>query len=106
MNETNAEGADLMRLEEALGKKQHQLQAHYCQIGKSILEIADGEQKTIDALVDDIIEIRKKIVAIKHEIECAKCMTYNPPDSRYCRRCGTPLKLQSKKENEYAFKGE
>lgn len=92
MSEKNAESAELMQLEEALAKKEHKLQALYCQMGKSILEIADGEQKTIDALVDDIIETRQKIVAIKHEIECPECMTYNPDDSRYCRRCGTPLK--------------
>lgn len=86
--------AELFELEEALIKKEYQLQALYCRMGKSILEIADIEQKSVDALVDDIIEIRKKIVAAKHEVQCPECMVYNPHDSRYCRRCGTSLKLQ------------
>jgi ribosomal protein L40E len=92
--EKNIEAVELLQLEEALARKEHRLQELYCQMGKSILEIADSEKKTIDALVDDIIETRKKIVAIKHDIQCQECMTYNPDDSKYCRRCGTPFKSQ------------
>lgn len=93
MDEREVEIAQLPQLEEALAKKEHELQELYYQMGKRILEIADGEQKTIDTLVDDIIGIRKKIVAIKHDIQCWECMTYNPKDSRYCRHCGISLKL-------------
>jgi ribosomal protein L40E len=91
-NAESAEGAELNQLEGALAKKEHSLQALYCQLGKSVLELADGEKEKIDILVDDIIETRKKLVAIRQEIECPECMTYNPNDSRYCRRCGTPIK--------------
>jgi hypothetical protein len=50
LSEKNAESAELSQLEDTLAKKEHKLQTIYCRMGKSILEIADGEQRTIDAL--------------------------------------------------------
>lgn len=82
---------EVVSLEESLARMETELHAHYCQMGKSLLELAEGEQKNVDALIDDIIKTRKKLVVARHEIECPECMTFNSEDSKYCRRCGTFL---------------
>jgi len=54
LSERSSESTELIKLEETLAEKEHKLQALYCQMGKSILEIADGERNTVNTLVDDI----------------------------------------------------
>lgn len=91
LSENAEKTAELTQLEEVLAKKEYELWALYCQMGKHILEIATAEQKNVDSLVDEIIEQRKKIGVVKHVVVCSKCMTHNTADSSYCRRCGALL---------------
>lgn len=90
---------EALRLEKSLVKMELELQTCYSEMGKSLLELADGEQKRIDALVDRIIETRKRLTAVQGEIRCPECMTYNTADSKFCRRCGSALTTHSRKEN-------
>lgn len=82
---------EVAQLEESLAQMELELQSHYCQMGKQLLELAGSEQKTVGTLVDAIVKTRKKLVLAKHEIECPNCITFNSVDSKYCKRCGTPL---------------
>lgn len=88
----------IAEMEASLNRMEYQLQAHYCEMGKSILELVDVEQKVINKLVDDIIETRKELAKVKKEIQCEECMVYNTSDSKYCKRCGYKLTEIRKKE--------
>ncbi|MDL2214098.1 zinc ribbon domain-containing protein [Clostridia bacterium OttesenSCG-928-O13] len=95
----NAEA--IARMENELDKLEGELQGRYRDMGKGLLELADQEQREIDRLVDEIVKTRKKLTRARHEIQCDECTAFNPPDSRYCRRCGAKLPMaDNKKETE------
>ncbi|MGD9560622.1 MAG: hypothetical protein AB7V55_08470 [Oscillospiraceae bacterium] len=83
--------ARLEALEERIHKKECELQQHYSQMGKELLEMAEGEQRVVNRLVDEIIEARAQLVNVKGQKECPTCTAYNDADSRYCKRCGAAL---------------
>lgn len=87
----NDNAGQVTRMEEKLDELEQQLQCHYCDMGKSILEMARQEQREINRLVDEIIKTRKALAQARCEVQCEECMAFNPPDSRYCRRCGARL---------------
>lgn len=91
MHLTERETACVQALEETIHKKECELHEHYCQMGKSLLEMAEGEQRSINRLVDEIIAARSELVLVKGQIECPECTAYNDADSRYCKRCGAKL---------------
>lgn len=91
---------EIRQTEEELIKLELELQAHYCQMGKSILELADTEQKAIGRLVDEIIKCRKRLARRRQEIECPQCTAYNTADSIYCKRCGAMLQ-KTQEVNEH-----
>lgn len=97
MNKSNDKTDEVLQLEKLLTTQEIELQARYCQLGKQLLALAEDEQRRIDLLVDGIIDTHKKLVLAKHEIECPDCTTFNTEDSRYCKRCGTPLTPQAKR---------
>lgn len=78
-------------MEKTLIRLENELQTHYRDIGKCLLEIAEHEQKTVNKLVDEIITLRRQLSICKQEIRCSTCMTVNPPDALYCKRCGKKL---------------
>lgn len=85
----------MRELEEDIRRKECELHKRYSQMGKSLLEMAEGEQRTINRLVDEIIERRAELVQIKGQRECPACTAYNDADSRYCKRCGGKLPVQT-----------
>lgn len=82
---------EIRRLEQSLSEMEAALNEHYCDIGKSLLELAEKEDKEINQLVDQIIETRRQITALQKQVRCPGCLSYNDPDSRYCSHCGTKL---------------
>lgn len=82
---------EMQRLEQSLCAMETALNEHYCDIGKSLLELAEKEDKEINQLVDQIIETRRRIAALQKQVRCPGCLSYNDPDSRYCSHCGTKL---------------
>lgn len=90
-----SERARMQELEDSIRQKECELQKHYSQMGKSMLEMAEVEQRIVNRLVDEIIEARAELVEIKEEQECPECMAYNDADSRYCKRCGAKLTTQT-----------
>lgn len=83
---------EVQRLTKSLGEMEAALNEHYCDVGKSLLEFAEKEDKEINQLVDQIIETRRKIAALQKRVQCPDCLTYNSSDSRYCSHCGTKLR--------------
>ena len=79
-------------LEEALTRAERGLQERYYQIGKEMLELADREQRKIDQLLEQIIDLRTKLAKREHKIRCPHCDTYTDADSIYCKRCGGKMK--------------
>lgn len=90
---------EIDEMEKDLNQLEHELQFRYSSMGKSLLDLADLEQKKVNKLVDEIIVMRKKLAIAKQEIECDECMTFNPSDARYCKRCGKRL-AQFKEKGE------
>lgn len=82
---------EIEKLEQSLRRMEHELQNHYQEMGKTILEVADQQQKEVNKLVDDIILTRTQLSLAREEIECDDCLAFNPLDARYCKRCGKKL---------------
>lgn len=89
---------DIQRMEEELSVSEAKLQMRYSQMGKSLLEMAEDEQKAVDQLVDKIIRLKKQISAAKNERRCPECMVLNSSDNNYCRHCGAKLAEDSGQE--------
>lgn len=90
---------EIQRLTQQLDHKEHELLEKYCDVGKFVMERVEKENKEIDQLVDQVIEIKKELVRVKGEIRCPKCHQYNEPESIYCNRCGK--KLDKIREESY-----
>lgn len=58
-----------IELEERLAILEDELNNHYCQIGKIVLEFANKKQPLINSLVDEIIAVRKKLPAFRQNNE-------------------------------------
>lgn len=84
-------GVEVQRLAQSLSEMEAALNEHYCDIGKSLLELAEKKDKEINQLVDQIIETRRRIAALQQKIQCPDCLAYNSSDSRYCSHCGKKL---------------
>lgn len=89
---------EIDEMEKTLGQMEHELQNRYSEMGKSLLELADHEQREISALVDDMIELRRRLFTAKGEIECGFCNAFNPADARFCKNCGSKLIQKQKGE--------
>lgn len=91
MQKDSEQAMEIQRLTKSLGEMEAALNEHYCDVGKSLLELAEKEDKEINQLVDQIIETRRRIAALQKKIQCPDCLSHNSADSRYCSRCGTKL---------------
>ena len=73
----------------------------FAKIGKAIYEnrIAEigedidfsSEFETIDAIMQDIENLKAKKAELKNAVMCAECGTLNPIESEYCSKCGAQL---------------
>lgn len=93
-----AQHEEIEMMEKTLGQMERELQNRYSEMGKSLLELADHEQREIGALVDGMIDLRRQLFTAKGEIECEFCTAFNPADARYCKNCGN--KLMGKQKGE------
>ena len=82
------------QLEKELAEKEEQLHTSYCQLGKTLLELVESEGKEINALVDEIIAIRKRLAIVRKESQCPDCGALNGAQNRFCGRCGARLPVE------------
>lgn len=94
------DGDAVHEIEEEICLKECELHRHYSQLGKSLLEMAEVEQRIINCLVDEIIAARIKLVQVKGQLECPQCTAYNDSDSRFCKHCGARLGAAIDKEED------
>lgn len=87
----------IRQLEQSLSEMEAELQEHYCDIGKRLLELAEKEDKEVNRLVDQIIETRRQLATLQQRVQCPVCFTYNSSDSRYCHHCGKRLDTEEAK---------
>lgn len=78
-----------------LDQKEQELQEKYCDVGKSIMEKIEKENKEIDHMVDEVIQLKRKLVKAKGQIRCPNCHQYNEPGSSYCSSCGKKLERET-----------
>lgn len=90
---------EIDRLTHRLDHMERELLEKYCDVGKYVLEKLEKENREIDQLVDQVIEVKKELVRARGEIRCPNCYQYNAPDSIYCSKCGK--KLEEKEEDTY-----
>lgn len=88
---------EIDRLTKQLDHMEQELLEKYCDVGKFVLEKVEKENREIDQLVDQVIEVKKELIRVKGEIRCPHCYQYNEPESIYCNKCGK--KLEEKKED-------
>ena len=96
MNRQNMEEEEL---EKSLGELEIELHDRYCQMGKSLMDIADSAGREIDKILGRIIDAKKKLTDIRQEISCEQCFTWNEAGNRYCKSCGA--KLESPEERPH-----
>lgn len=89
---------EIQQLQRQLDKMELRLFERYCEAGKSLLEIAERENRQIDKLVDAIIETRRHIALAGRNRRCEACATVNDQDSRYCKHCGRHLDDNTNRE--------
>ena len=79
----------------AADQKEQELQEKYCDVGESIMEKIEKENKEIDHMVDEVIQLKRKLVKAKGQIRCPNCHQYNEPGSSYCSSCGKKLERET-----------
>lgn len=82
---------EIYQLELELSQMESALYDSYYEAGKLLLETAEVESRKINGIVEEIIETKKKLAAIRQEKECPECSTSNEKDSFFCKRCGNSL---------------
>ncbi len=56
------------RLTQQLNHMEQELQEKYCDVGKYVLEKVEKENREIDQLVDQVIEVKRELVRVRGEI--------------------------------------
>ena len=79
---------EIERLTRQLDHKEHELEEKYCDVGKSIMDKLEKENQEIGHMVDEVIQLKRKLIKAKGQIRCPACYQYNEADSIYCSRCG------------------
>ena len=84
---------EIERLIRQLDHKEHELEEKYCDVGKSIMDKLEKENQEIGHMVDEVIQLKRKLIKAKGQIRCPA----------YCSRCGK--KLEKKKNDEQQWQG-
>ena len=79
-------------LEVQLARTELEMQEHYRQFGREMLELADREQRSIDRLLEQMARLRAQLTQEKRQISCPYCGCCGDADSIYCKRCGHKMK--------------
>lgn len=85
---------EIQRLTRQLDHMEQELMEKYCDVGKFVLEKIEKENREVDRLVDQVIQVKKELMKAKGEIQCSNCYQYNEPGSLYCNRCGEKLERE------------
>lgn len=91
---------EINRLTKQLNHMEQELLEKYCDVGKFVLEKVEKENREIDQLVDQVIEVKKELIRVKGEIRCPYCYQYNEPESIYCNRCGKRLEVKREEKDD------
>lgn len=91
---------EVEQLTKRLDHMEQKLLEKYCDVGKTVLEQVEKENREIDQLVEQVIEVKKELVRVKGEIRCPYCYQYNEPESVYCNRCGKRLEEKKEKDDD------
>lgn len=89
--------AEIEKWEETVTTLSFELERRYCQMGRQLLEIAEGEQRQIGVLVDQLIMARRELSKARGDLQCESCTMMNDAGSKYCKRCGKEIGLDEKK---------
>lgn len=85
---------EILALEGTLKSLKAELATRYYQAGKRLIDMAEDEQRRIDAIAADIISMERRLADVRRDAVCEYCDCINSADSAYCKRCGK--KLQTK----------
>jgi ribosomal protein L40E len=105
-----ASGAiELGKLNLKLNTEEKKMEDITLKIGKCLLQSLDAGQEYDEAIMDLYEEIqtaRAAVVSIKAELAnvsgsliCPSCSAKNPPQSKFCRACGTKLEADPPEED-------
>lgn len=81
----------ISQLESEIERKRVELDNLYLQVGKNIMEATEQEGIKINHIVDQIIELQRKLAAAKNERLCSHCGQLNDETSTFCKNCGIRL---------------
>lgn len=59
--------------------------------GKEVPEELKPSLEQLDKLMEEIEAINAKIAELKNSLKCPECGAFNPTDSEFCAKCGSPL---------------
>ncbi len=100
---------ELSKLKLQVMQLRSQIQSTYERIGILVYEqektgTDNGELvvvciKEIDEYLDRINDLNASISLIKDGVKCPACGTGNDLDQRYCKKCGTSMKVFSDSDN-------
>lgn len=58
---------EITQTEQELSRLEAALYDCYCEAGRAILEVAEAEGRKVNALVDSIVDTRKRLDALRHD---------------------------------------
>ena len=78
-------------LTKQLDHMEQELLEKFCDVGKFVLEKIEKENREIDQLVDQVIEVKKELSRVKGEIRCPADVDFMTIARGYfrCIRCRT-----------------
>ncbi len=62
----------------------------YEKTGEITEELAEKCGK-VDALMEEMLEIKERLAELKETVRCSECGSYNHVDDVYCSKCGEKL---------------
>lgn len=89
------------KLNFAIGETQGKIKDIYTEIGKAIYDKYTGtgeieealaeKMGKIDALNEELMELKENLAELKETVKCPECNAYNHHDDAYCSKCGAKL---------------
>lgn len=52
----------------------------------------------IDALMEEMTELKERLAELKETVRCAECGSYNHMDDVYCSKCGKKLETEEQED--------
>lgn len=88
----------------AISETEDKIKEIYCEMGKTAYErykdsgnccesVAEKCGK-IDALMDELSDLKEQLAELKETVKCPNCGGYNHTDDAYCSKCGEKLQVE------------